>query len=262
MSRGGHAVNCTRLLQELGLTAGRRSTPPSTWSAAPVISAAGSAHRKAANLPEVDRAAHRARFDLRGHSRRDRGSRRARARCRGSPAGSVDGHAGPDAASGQCLEESGEPARAVFDRMRCAIGCFTAIDVIAYCSAQPASCMAGTASLHMAIAPRQLSSRRRTYSRSVVAKLPGGGPPPLVTRMSSPPSALRPPERTRPRRPPSSRRRRGGWRCHQSAQRRRRRARWLRTADGNGHTVLREAPRRSRIPTPVTQRGHRPRACR
>ena len=51
------------------------------------------------------------------------------------------------------------PARAVFDRMRPAMGWRTAIDVMATTRPQCRSCIAGTAALHMATTDSRLRSR-------------------------------------------------------------------------------------------------------
>ena len=70
------------------------------------------------------------------------------------------------------------PERAVFDRISPAIGWRTPTDVIATTLPHCCSCMAGIASLHIAMAARQLSSNATRYcERFVLANVPGGGPP-------------------------------------------------------------------------------------
>ena len=82
------------------------------------------------------------------------------------------------------------PARAVFDKMSCAIGWRTASEVIATTRPHRRSCMPGTAALHIATTDIRFRSIAAGYaSTGVDAKLPGGGPPALATRMSTAPSA-------------------------------------------------------------------------
>ena len=81
----------------------------------------------------------------------------------------------PSAATSRAsvLRKPVTPARAVFDRISVGIGWRTAIDVIATTLPHRCACIAGTASLHIAIAERQFSSNAAWYaSRSVDAKSP------------------------------------------------------------------------------------------